>query len=580
MLPMPGIHPKGGYSFTPGKIDMNIQRRLLYGLASVTAWYAGAGHALGLGDLTLQSALNQPLQATIQLHDSEGLSPADVVVALADAEAFSQLGMERPFSLTDLRFTPVIEDRELVIRVESTGPVKEPYLNFLVQLKRANGSLLREYTLLLDPPLYQPAPVMASSFQGRAGPATPPGKSARPTSAVASARTEAAAARLRSPAPPQPGDRYQTVAGDSLWAIASATRAESVSVQQQKDAIGRLNPHAFVKGDPSRLRVGQVLTLPAAQKASPTPAAGYQNTRTEPVQPQPEQPSAELPGSDRLRIDDLEELQLSEEEQLLHERLMVVEKRLMGLLGELELRDAQIARAEAELKQVQQRRAAELLTADSELDAHPRQSAAPDTASMLTEQGGETAGGVEGRMDWPEPDGPRESQLAGWWPVPAVLLTALLGALLLRARRKSEPEPLPQVMATSTPQPITVPGSRVVDPLEGVELYLAYGRLPEAQIMLNKAIMAEPQRLDLRLRLLSVLAELGDLEGCIEQEWEARELGADQAQIDRVKAHHRDWVEEEIKLDLGSLDSLEQNWETPDEDGDRETDVQFEHRRS
>lgn len=162
MFGLYGIHIQNiGYStkecyfqLKPGKVNMNIQRCLLYGLASLTAWYAGAAHALGLGELTLQSALNQPLQAVIQLHDSEGLRSSEVGVALADAAAFSKLGIERPFWLTGLRFTPVMQGRDLVIKVESSAPVKEPYLSLLVELKRANGSLLREYTLLIDPPLY------------------------------------------------------------------------------------------------------------------------------------------------------------------------------------------------------------------------------------------------------------------------------------------------------------------------------------------------------------------------------------------------------------------------------------------
>lgn len=575
MLQVLGFLPKGGYSFTPGKIDMNIQRRLLYGLASMAAWYAGAGHALGLGELTLQSALHQPLQAIIQLHDSEGLSPAEVVVALADAEAFSQMGLERPFALTDLRFTPVIEDRKLVIRVESVGPVKEPYLNFLVQLKRASGSLLREYTVLLDPPLYQPTPVMASSLGARAAPAASPGDAARSTAIATTARRP-------SPAPPQPGsERYQTVPGDSLWAIASATRADArVSVKQQMDAIGALNQHAFVNGDLSRLRVGQVLTLPAVSKASPALEENYQQTVVEPVQPTPELPSAELPGSDRLRIDDPEELQLSEEELQLHERLMNIEKRLMGLLGELELRDAQIADAKANLEKVQRMP-----------DAEPFALAVSDAASAVTEQGVDLPGAGESHAGRNEVEEQRRGWLVGWWPLPTALLMALLGALFLRSRRQDEAQALPQVMTTPLPRPVTVPGHRVVDPLEGVELYLVYGRLPEARVMLEKAILAEPQRLDLRLRLISILAELGDLEGFARQEQKVRELGAEQEQIDQVKARHPGlfvspfsgqapggWVEEEIELGLDSLDP-EHDWDMPDEDGERGNDRQLGQRR-
>src|SRR5690554_3625820 len=192
----------------PGKTDMNVQRRLAFGMASLTALYAATGQALGLGEVELQSALNQPLQAIIQLRDSEGLSPSDVLVSLADAEMFARVGLERPFFLSDLRFTPVMHNQQLVVRVESSHPVREPYLNFLVQLRRSSGSMLREYTLLFDPPMYQPGTILASAPQqvmpAAERPRTPPQVSAADYSAVN----------------PQPGtDTYHTVAGDSLWVI-------------------------------------------------------------------------------------------------------------------------------------------------------------------------------------------------------------------------------------------------------------------------------------------------------------------------------------------------------------------------
>ena len=501
---------------------MNIQRRLVYGMASLTAFYAGAGQALGLGELQLQSALNQPLQAVIELQDSQGLSPSDVVVALADAEAFARSGLDRPHFLTGLSFTPVMDGQQLVIRVESQRPVREPYLNFLVQVTRSNGSLLREYTLLLDPPLYKPEPVVAS--------ATP-----QPQRSEAAPVRSAPAATPRQPAAslpvlqPQPGAaRYQTVSGDSLWTIAAATRlGDRVSVQQQMDAINALNPHAFVNGDPARLRVGQELTLPTAQQMgaeSPgvTPVSAPQIIEQTPAEsaPAPQQ-------SARLVIEDPQEQLLSEEEEQLHERLNVIEKHLRGLLDELEMRDAQIASLQTELDMLRQTRAAEQPTSDAD-----------SPSAVLEPAESSTPGAIETAADQDEPGEQRDSWLMRWWPALLALLAALSGALLLRLRREPEPQALPQVGATPIPQPITVPGSRVVDPLEGVELYLAYGRLPEAQLMLGKAIAAEPQRVDLRMRLLSVLAELGDAPGFAGQQQELRALGVDQAQIDQVRARY------------------------------------------
>lgn len=508
---------------------MNIQRRLVYGIALLAALYAGAGQALGLGELQLQSALNQPLQAVIELQDSEGLDPTDVVVALADADSFARAGMHRPHFLADLRFTPALDGQQLVIRVESQRPVREPYLNFLVQLTRSNGSLLREYTLLLDPPLYQPEPVMASS--PTLVDVAAQREEVKPVRSASWSSPRAPVAVTDPVATPQPGTgRYQTVSGDSLWTIARATRGnEEVTMQQQMDAITALNPHAFVNGDPSRLRVGQELTLPE----TPLDAGADDSLLVSAPEALEVGPAESLPAdpvpvqqAGRLVIEDSIEQVLSEEEEQLHERLNLVEKRLRGLLDELELRDAQIANLQTELGRVRQ--------------APGEQQFEPEVFSPVLEEGDAgTPGTTEVSADWEEPVEQRANGLVRWWPVLLALLAALFGALLLRRRREPEQQELPQVSDAPVPQPITIPGSRVADPLEGVELYLAYGRLPEAQLMLDKAIAAEPQRIDLRMRLLAVLAELDDAEGFAAQERELLELGADHVQIQQLKASHQ-----------------------------------------
>jgi FimV-like protein len=122
----------------------------LLGGAAVT-WSALAP-ALGLGDITLHSALNQPLRAEIALVDAAGLEEGELSVSLATADEYSRAGVDRVFFLNDLKFTPILRGKRNVIRVTSSKPVNEPFLNFLVQLNQPNGRLLREYTVLIDPP--------------------------------------------------------------------------------------------------------------------------------------------------------------------------------------------------------------------------------------------------------------------------------------------------------------------------------------------------------------------------------------------------------------------------------------------
>jgi len=133
-------------------------RKLVLAIAAASALSSGMAHALGLGEVTLQSSLNQPLVAEIELLEVRDLAPNEVIPSLASPEDFVKAGVDRQYFLTDLKFTPVLKPNgKSVIRVTSSKAVREPYLNFLVEVLWPNGRLLREYTLLLDPPLLLPA---------------------------------------------------------------------------------------------------------------------------------------------------------------------------------------------------------------------------------------------------------------------------------------------------------------------------------------------------------------------------------------------------------------------------------------
>lgn len=117
---------------------------------------SGAAQALSLGEIHLNSALNQPFDATIDLSDLRDLGTADLRPNLASVEEFGKAGVDRAFFLNDLKFTPEVRNGRTVIRVTSARPVREPYLNFLLEVNWPSGRILREYTVLLDPPLYTP----------------------------------------------------------------------------------------------------------------------------------------------------------------------------------------------------------------------------------------------------------------------------------------------------------------------------------------------------------------------------------------------------------------------------------------
>ena len=243
-------------------------RKLVLAIAAASALSSGMAHALGLGEVTLQSSLNQPLVAEIELLEVRDLASNEVIPSLASPEEFVKAGVDRQYFLTDLKFTPVLKPNgKSVIRVTSSKAVREPYLNFLVEVLWPNGRLLREYTLLLDPPLYSPQTTVAAAPQlPIAAPAPAPRPAVSPATAPASA-APASAPRAAAPAPASraiSGNEYRTTANDTLWEIAQ--RVGGGSVNQTMLAIQDLNPDAFIGGNINRMKSGQVLRLPDEQQ--------------------------------------------------------------------------------------------------------------------------------------------------------------------------------------------------------------------------------------------------------------------------------------------------------------------------
>ena len=212
-------------------------RKLVLAIAAASALSSGMAQALELGELTLKSKQNQPLLAEIELLDVKDLTAAQVVPSLAPEQEFSKAGVPRPAFLDDLRFTPIINaDGKSVLRVTSSQPLSEPFVNFLVQVMWPNGRLMRDYSVLLDPAQFSP---------------------------------QAAAAATSASAEPV---QYTTTSRDTLWEIAARAR-NGGSVQQTMLAIQALNPDAFINGNINRLKTGQVLRLPDASQSVQLPQA-------------------------------------------------------------------------------------------------------------------------------------------------------------------------------------------------------------------------------------------------------------------------------------------------------------------
>lgn len=137
-----------------------------------TVW-AQLAHGLGLGDIEVYSALNQALEAEISLTSVRPDELDGLIVKLASEEAFAQAGVERPFYLTHLKFSLATKpDGTQYIKVSTGDPVREPFLNFLVDVDWPRGRLVREYTILLDPPVFASQSQTATPQVTTAAPAT------------------------------------------------------------------------------------------------------------------------------------------------------------------------------------------------------------------------------------------------------------------------------------------------------------------------------------------------------------------------------------------------------------------------
>jgi pilus assembly protein FimV len=252
-------------------------------LAATLCLSSAGVSAAGLGKITVLSPLGQPLRAELDITASRE-ELASMAAKLASAEAFRQAGIEYVPSMAGIRFSiDKRNDGRPFLRVSTDRPVNDPFLDILVELTWSSGRLVREYTMLLDPPEAlsmssrpavvapeaQRAPVAAPPAPAESGSVmAEPGVSKRPPSAPAPTKVEKSAADTSS----QAGSRVVKT-GDTLAKIAAATKPEGVSLDQMLVALFRNNESAFSGGNMNRLRAGRILSLPDAETVAATAPA-------------------------------------------------------------------------------------------------------------------------------------------------------------------------------------------------------------------------------------------------------------------------------------------------------------------
>ena len=238
--------------------------------------------ALGLGRLNVQSALGEVLRAEIDITALTPEEASTLSVKVAGPEAYRAAGVEYNSVLAGTQAVLARRaDGRAYLRVQSDRVVQEPFLDVIVELTWSTGRLVREFTLLVDPPnvrtapptqaaapVIAPAPVLSASPSPapRAVPAPPPVAAAprpAPSPAPAAAQRPTAAG----------GDEYRVRAGDTLSSIAGRTQRPGVSLDQMLAGLYNANPDAFIHKNINRLRSGSVLSVPSTEQVKAiTPA--------------------------------------------------------------------------------------------------------------------------------------------------------------------------------------------------------------------------------------------------------------------------------------------------------------------
>jgi len=269
-------------------------RKIIFALAFGVLFLPDYGFTLGLGEIEITTALNQELNAEIELLSAAPEDVDTLIVKLASREEFSRAGIDRPYMLNSLKFNAEMKNGVPIIRVTSDKPIREPFLNFLVEIDWPKGHMMREYTLLLDPPVFMGQQPQAPLEQIRpaaldssppAGTSTLPGPQSdtgfRPTvigttsgrissvpvpvpttQSTQTVQAEAVPSYTQTSDQQSPGN-YRIRQGDTLWSLADSMRPDqSVSIEQMMLAMLRSNPEAFINENVNGLKRGYILRIP------------------------------------------------------------------------------------------------------------------------------------------------------------------------------------------------------------------------------------------------------------------------------------------------------------------------------
>jgi len=240
-------------------------------VAAASLFFSPAAWSLGLGDITVESFLNQPLQVKIDLVTRESDDLGSVTAKLASADDYELIGASREAIPVPIRF--LIEDIEgdAYILATSKLSISNPIVRLIVEVNWSSGRLLREYTVFLDPPtIPEQAPIPRVDLRKAPPPVVETATEPAPVPA-SEQTTESKQAPAADSAPRQPVDgEYGPVSnGETLWGIAlNWSRGTGLDPNKVMIAIQRENPGAFLRGNINLLKRGAILRMPRADEVN------------------------------------------------------------------------------------------------------------------------------------------------------------------------------------------------------------------------------------------------------------------------------------------------------------------------
>lgn len=526
--------------------------------------------AAGLGRLNVLSALGQPFRGEIELMAVQPGEMETLAVRLASVENYAAAQLSYPDPSLGLRLA--LDKRTNgapVIRVTSSAAVDEPVFNLLVDLSWVGGKIQREYTALLDPAGYRApsvgqlsaAPVIGSSssvLPGRLGPSAAP----LPKPVVAGA---SAAARANA-------ETYSVKAGDTLSSIARAVQPEGVSLEQVIVGLYQANPDAF-SGNMNRLKRGKILHVPQPERLAGVSKAeaikeiraqstDWQRYRRQLSTAAARMPAAEVDaaaagGKITARVEERNVAPADKERDVL--KLSKGDGKSDAQAGKIQALEEEVAARKKALDEANQRvtelqknieQMESLAAVQSQAGAALQQKAEQAaSAPVSAEASAVPASPVVAQQSKPKrvappPPPPEPSMMdvlmENILPIGGGLAAVTLGvAGILWSRKRRRPEVFENSLITSGDlKPNTVLGKTgggvistqaensfltdfsrqglgtidtdEVDPIAEADVYMAYGRDMQAEEILKDALVKDPQRQEIRMKLLDIYAARKD----------------------------------------------------------------------